>query len=99
MIAKLTIRRDLTVDMLNKIEGISCVVPKGAFYAFPRLHINGEDSVWVQELLKATGVVVVHGSGFGQVPGTNHFRVVFLPQVEKLKSAYDQIGNFMAGNK
>ncbi len=99
MMLKLTVRRNMTVEMLNNIDGISCVVPKGAFYAFPRLHIDGDDLVWVQELLKATGVVVVHGSGFGQVPGTKHFRVVFLPQEEKLKNAYNQIGNFMAGYK
>lgn len=99
MMAKLTVRRDISVEMLNNIEGISCVTPKGAFYAFPRLQIDGDDLTWVQELLKATGVVVVHGSGFGQIPGTKHFRVVFLPPEEKLKRAYQQIANFMADYK
>jgi alanine-synthesizing transaminase len=42
-----------------------------------------------------TGVVVVPGSGFGQKPGTQHFRVVFLPDEEILKDAYNKIGNFM----
>jgi aspartate/methionine/tyrosine aminotransferase len=47
-------------------------------------------------LIKETGVVVVPGSGFGQVPGTKHFRLVFLPDEEKLKAAYEKIGNFMS---
>lgn len=95
MMEKLTRRRDLTVEMLNAIDGITCVKPEGAFYAFPSLDIQNEDSHFVAELIKETGVVVVPGSGFGQVPGTKHFRVVFLPQEEKLIKAYESIGKFM----
>ncbi len=92
---KLHKRRDLTVEMLNAIEGISCVKPEGAFYAFPKLHIKSEDSLFVSELIKETGVVIVPGSGFGQVPGTRHFRVVFLPPEELLEKAYKNISEFM----
>jgi alanine-synthesizing transaminase len=91
---KLTSRRDMTVEMLNKIPGISCVKPEGAFYAFPRLHMNTPDNVFVAELIKETGVVVVPGSGFGQRPETNHFRVVFLPPEELLMKAYKNIADF-----
>jgi alanine-synthesizing transaminase len=91
---KLTSRRDLTVEMLNSIPGISCVKPEGAFYAFPKLHINTPDNVFVAELIRETGVVVVPGSGFGQRPGTNHFRVVFLPPEETLIKAYKNIADF-----
>uniref|UniRef100_A0A832G5X4 alanine transaminase n=1 Tax=Ignavibacterium album TaxID=591197 RepID=A0A832G5X4_9BACT len=91
---KLTRRRDLTVEMLNSIPGISCVKPEGAFYAFPRLHMKQPDSHFVSELIKETGVVVVPGSGFGQVPGTQHFRVVFLPNEKILEKAYKAIGDF-----
>jgi len=91
---KLTKRRDMTVEMLNAIDGISCVKPEGAFYAFPRLHMNQTDNHFVSELIKETGVVVVPGSGFGQVPGTQHFRVVFLPNEVTLEKAYKAIGNF-----
>jgi alanine-synthesizing transaminase len=91
---KLKRRRDITTGMLNDIPGISCVRPEGAFYAFPRMHMDGDDAHFVAELIKATGVVVVHGSGFGQVPGTQHFRVVFLPTENVLKSAYEQIAEF-----
>ena len=91
---KLEIRRDITVKMLNEIPGISCVKPEGAFYAFPRLHMEFEDSKFVSELIRETGVVIVPGSGFGQVPGTQHFRVVFLPNEQILTKAYNNIASF-----
>jgi alanine-synthesizing transaminase len=91
---KLTLRRDMTVEMLNAIQGISCVKPEGAFYAFPQLHMNQPDNHFVAELIKETGVVVVPGSGFGQVPRTQHFRVVFLPNEQILEKAYKSIGEF-----
>ena len=93
--SKLTKRRDMTVEMLNSIEGISCVKPEGAFYAFPQIHGIESDAHFVAQLIKETGVVVVPGSGFGQVPGTNHFRVVFLPNEQILEKAYNSIGNFL----
>jgi alanine-synthesizing transaminase len=92
--AKLTIRRDITVNMLNAIPGISCVKPEGAFYAFPRLHMKQSDNQFVHGLIKETGVVVVPGSGFGQVPGTQHFRVVFLPPENILTKAYNNIAAY-----
>jgi alanine-synthesizing transaminase len=91
---KLTRRRNMTVEMLNAVPGISCVKPEGAFYAFPKLDIKNSDNHFVAELIKETGVVVVPGTGFGQVPGTNHFRVVFLPPEDVLEKAYKSIGDF-----
>jgi alanine-synthesizing transaminase len=91
---KLTKRRNLTVEMMNSINGISCVPPLGAFYAFPRLHKVTDDAKFVIELLKETGVVVVHGGGFGQMPGTSHFRIVFLPPENILEKAYNAISKF-----
>ncbi len=95
MKARLVRRRDLTVQMLNDVDGISCVKPEGAFYAFPRLHIEDSDWDFVRALIRETGVVVVPGGGFGQRPGHQHFRVVFLPPEEILERAYDQIGRFL----
>ncbi len=91
---KLTKRRDITVEMLNAIPGISCVKPEGAFYAFPRLHMNQSDNHFVAELINETGVVVVPGTGFGQKPNTQHFRVVFLPPESILEKAYKKIKDF-----
>ncbi|MFA3784185.1 aminotransferase class I/II-fold pyridoxal phosphate-dependent enzyme [Melioribacteraceae bacterium 4301-Me] len=91
---KLTSRRNLTVEMMNAVPGISCVEPEGAFYAFPSLHNVNNDAHWATELIKEKGVVIVPGSGFGQVPGTNHFRIVFLPPEEILEKAYKAIAEF-----
>ncbi|PKL82397.1 MAG: aminotransferase [Ignavibacteriae bacterium HGW-Ignavibacteriae-3] len=93
---KLTRRRDLTVEMMNSIPGISCVAPEGAFYAFPRLHNVTNDAHFAAELIKETGVVVVHGSGFGQKPDSRHMRLVFLPPENILERAYKALGDFHA---
>ncbi|MFC1557662.1 aminotransferase class I/II-fold pyridoxal phosphate-dependent enzyme [candidate division KSB1 bacterium] len=93
-IEKLERRRDITVEMLNAIEGISCVAPNGAFYAFPELEFEVDDIEFVHRLIDETGVITMHGSGFGQKPGTHHFRVVFLAQESTLKTAYERIADF-----
>ena len=73
------------------------VEPAAAFYAMPRIDHPGiaDDEKFVLELLQETGVLFVHGSGFGQKPGTRHFRVVFLPQVNVLSRAMDLLAAFM----
>jgi len=91
---KLRRRRDMTFEMLNAGEGVSCVKPEGAFYGFPKLDIPGSDEDFVKALVRETGVVPVHGSGFGQRPGTKHMRVVFLPTEDVLKKAYERILEF-----
>ena len=71
------------------------VAPKGAFYAYPTLEIPDDDLSFVTDLLKQKHVLVVHGSGFGQKPGTKHMRIVFLPPEPVLSEAYDAITEFM----
>ncbi len=92
---KLRTRRNLTVKSCNAIPGISCVAPRGAFYAFPKLEIPEADEVFVKELIRKKYVMVVHGSGFGQKPGTQHFRIVFLPDEKTLAKAYEAIAELM----
>jgi alanine-synthesizing transaminase len=92
---KLRSRRDLTVQWCNSTPRVSCVSPRGAFYAYPRIDIPEDDDVFVKELILQKHVMVVHGSGFGQKPGTKHFRIVFLPDEKILSSAYAAIGEFM----
>jgi alanine-synthesizing transaminase len=94
--AKLRTRRDLTVQWCNSTPRVSCISPRGAFYAFPRLQINEGDDVFVKELCRQKHVLVVHGSGFGQKPGSHHFRIVFLPDEPTLTRAYQSIGEFIA---
>jgi alanine-synthesizing transaminase len=92
---KLRARRDLTVKWCGSTPRVSCVSPKGAFYAFPRLDIPEGDDVFVKELLVQKYVLVVNGSGFGQKKGTKHFRIVFLPDEQTLTTAYAGIASFM----
>jgi alanine-synthesizing transaminase len=93
---KLRSRRDLTVQWCNSTPRVSCVSPRGAFYAYPRIDIPEDDEVFVKELIVQKHVMVVHGSGFGQKPGTKHFRIVFLPDEPTLTKAYAAIGEFLA---
>jgi alanine-synthesizing transaminase len=95
VLKKLRSRRDLTVQWCNSTPRVSCVSPRGAFYAFPRIDIPEGDDVFVKELLVKKHVLVVHGSGFGQKAGTKHFRIVFLPDEQTLSNAYQSIGEFM----
>jgi alanine-synthesizing transaminase len=92
---KLRLRRDLTVQWCNTTPRISCVKPLGAFYAFPRLEIPESDEDFVRNLLLERQVLVVHGSGFGQAPETQHFRIVFLPDERTLERAYAGIADFL----
>ncbi|WP_309474825.1 aminotransferase class I/II-fold pyridoxal phosphate-dependent enzyme [Dissulfurirhabdus thermomarina] len=94
-VSKLRRRRDLTVERLNAIPGISCQRPDGAFYAFPRLEVPVYDKDFAIDLIRETGVVVVHGSGFGTLPRTPHFRMVFLPPEDVLSEAFDRLESFM----
>jgi alanine-synthesizing transaminase len=92
---KLRSRRDLTVKWCNSTPRVSCVSPRGAFYAYPRIDIPEPDEVFVKELIVKKHVMVVHGSGFGQKPGTKHFRIVFLPDESTLTKAYTAIADYM----
>jgi len=94
LMKKMTPRRDMTFKMMNEIEGVSCVKPMGAFYAFPKIDVK-DDAEFVRSLIMETGVVVVPGSGFGQKQGTQHFRIVFLPDESILSDAYNKFADFM----
>jgi alanine-synthesizing transaminase len=95
VIAKLRSRRDITMAFCNSTPRLSCVAPRGAFYAFPRLHIEESDEGFVRRLLMEKQVLVVHGSGFGEAPGTRHFRIVFLPDETTLNRAYRGLAAFL----
>jgi alanine-synthesizing transaminase len=99
MVEKLKCRRDYAWKRLNEIEGISCAKPEGAFYVFPKIHDVGSkwetDMKFAVKLLKETGVLLVHGSGFDPIYGTGHVRGVFLPPIETLEEAFNEIERFM----
>jgi len=103
MVAKLRKRRDYAWKRLNEMKGISCAKPEAAFYAFPRIEGVGlrwkTDKDFALELLRQTGVLFVHGSGFDPVYGARHIRVVFLPPVETLDQALNEVESFMEKNR
>jgi alanine-synthesizing transaminase len=99
MVSRLKKRRDLSLKRVSEIRGFSAAKPNGAFYIFPKISQIGttwrSDQEFVDELLKETGVLVVHGSGFDPTYGKNHFRMVFLPEESMLEKAFNAIDNFM----
>jgi len=89
-------RAAVTYEMLNGIEGMSCVRPTAAFYAMPKVELpDGKtDEDFVLGLLRATGVLCVYGSGFATAPGDGYFRVVFLASPKDLREIYQLISEF-----
>lgn len=95
---RLAMQRDISVTKLNEMQGVSCVAPQGALYAFPRLdpevHEIRSDEKLVMDLLNSERILLVHGSGFSW-PATDHLRVVMLPRQEQLEMAFERMGNFL----
>lgn len=91
-------RRDLTLDIINTIDGINLVKPQGAFYAYAAIDVD-DDTKFCNELLRETGVVVVPGSGFGKKPNTNYFRYVILPDERTLERGFKKIAEFYSKYK
>ena len=89
-------RAALTATRLNAITGMSCVTPRGAFYAMPKVALPAgrTDVDYILALLRATGILCVHGSGFGTAPEDGFFRVVFLASPRELQEIYDDIASF-----
>jgi alanine-synthesizing transaminase len=92
---KLHRRAAITRDWAEGTPRVQLVAPKGAFYAHPSLEIPEDDLTFVTDLLIQKHVLVVHGSGFGEKPGTKHIRIVFLPQEPVLSAAYEAMSDFM----
>ena len=93
---QLRTRARLTAERLNAIDGVSCVAPRGAFYAMPKVELPAgrSDEDYVLGLLRATGILCVYGSGFGTAAEQGFFRVVFLASPDELGGIYDDIASF-----
>merc|ERR1712083_102248 len=93
-------------DTLNSIEGISCNTVQGAMYAFHQIKFPEKalaaaaeagqpaDVFYAFHLLEATGICIIPGSGFGQQPGTYHFRTTILPQEDMIAEMLGRLKGF-----
>ena len=95
-------QRTLAYRMLNEIDGITCEQADGALYLFPKIDTEKfnikSDEQFMLDLLKDQKILFIHGSAFNWHK-PDHFRLVFLPDVQTLKSALERLGNFMADYK
>ena len=91
-------QRDLAFELITAIPGVSCVKPVAALYMFPKLdpviYPIADDRQFFLELLRATRVMLVQGTGFNW-PTPDHFRIVFLPHEDDLREAIGRIAKFL----
>ncbi|XP_072980657.1 alanine aminotransferase 2 [Typha angustifolia] len=106
ILSSLARRAKALEDAFNSLEGVTCNKAEGAMYLFPQLSLpqkaieaakaanKAADAFYAGRLLEDTGIVVVPGSGFGQVPGTWHFRCTILPQEDKIPAVISRLKAF-----
>ncbi|MGO2387139.1 MAG: aminotransferase class I/II-fold pyridoxal phosphate-dependent enzyme [Psychrobacter sp.] len=92
-------QREMAVSRLNAIKGISCTMPQGAFYCFPKMDPEvypiTDDMDFMMDLLVEENVLMVQGTGFNW-DRPDHFRLVFLPNLHDLENAMDRLDRFFA---
>ena len=92
-------QREMAVSRLNAIKGISCTMPQGAFYCFPKMDPEvypiEDDMDFMMDLLTEENVLMVQGTGFNW-DKPDHFRLVFLPNLYELEDAMDRLDRFFA---
>ena len=95
MVAEFDARRKLVVDLLNEIDGVNCITPKGAFYAFPNISETGHKAkALASDLLETQGVAVIGGPDFG-VLGEGYLRLSYANSQDNIKRAIERIGNHL----
>jgi aspartate/methionine/tyrosine aminotransferase len=99
MIEEFRARRSLVVDGLNAIPGVSCFLPPGAFYAFPRVEVPGFDSTRLADaLLDEAGVVTLPGTGFG-AEGEGYLRLSYANSQPNLREGLRRIGEWVTRHR
>ena len=97
MIKEFDKRRKVVVEKLNAIDNISCVTPKGAFYAFPNISATGwQAKALASALLEEAGVATIGGPDFG-VHGEGYIRLSYANSLENIERAIDRINTFLNG--
>src|SRR5512147_1014621 len=99
MVAEFDKRRKVVVEGLNKLPGVSCAVPKGAFYAFPNVKRTGwKAKALASSLLEDAGVAIIGGPDFG-ILGEGYVRLSYANSTENILKALDRMGEFLANRK
>ena len=99
MVAEFDRRRKVVVDGLNKLPGMSCATPKGAFYAFPNIKGTGwKAKALASSLLDDAGVAVIGGPDFG-ILGEGYIRISYANSTENILKALDRMREFLASRK
>jgi aspartate aminotransferase len=99
MVAEFDTRRKVVVEGLNRLPGLSCATPKGAFYAFPNIKRTGwKAKPLASALLEDAGVALIGGPDFG-VLGEGHVRVSYANSTANILRALDRIGEFLITRK
>jgi aspartate/methionine/tyrosine aminotransferase len=98
ILGELKRRAVMLAEGLNRIPGIQCNVVAGAMYAFPKITLPAgrKDDEYCMALLEQTGICVVPGAGFGQIPGTAHFRTTILPPTRQIEKVVEGLARFHA---
>ena len=92
-------RRKVVVDGLNKLPGVSCIVPAGAFYAFPNIKNTGwKAKALANALLDETGVALIGGPDFG-ILGEGYLRLSYANSTDNILKALGRMGEFLASPK
>ena len=99
MVAEFDKRRKVVVEGLNRLPGISCATPKGAFYAFPNIKQSGwKAKVLASSLLEDAGVATIGGPDFG-VLGEGYLRVSYANSTANILKALERMGQFLTSRK
>jgi aspartate/methionine/tyrosine aminotransferase len=99
MIAEFDKRRKVVVDGLNKLPGVSCITPKGAFYAFPNIKRTGwKAKALANALLDDAGVAIIGGPDFG-ILGEGYVRLSYANSTENILKALERMGEFLSTRK
>ncbi|HSM40568.1 MAG TPA: pyridoxal phosphate-dependent aminotransferase [Afifellaceae bacterium] len=98
MIAAFDRRRQVVTEILNALPGVSCITPKGAFYAFPNIAETGwEAKPLASALLEEAGVALIGGPDFG-IHGEGYIRVSYANSEENIRKAVERVGEFLEQN-
>lgn len=99
MVEQLRRRREVMIDGLNRLPGVTCVLPGGAFYAFPNIEGTGRaDRAFAEEMLEQAGVALLPGSDFGAA-GKGHVRLCYTTSIDNITEGLSRMRAVLQGRR